>query len=243
MLRLCCITAATAGRSAAATSQTDLGMAKGSPPIGVSDLSTIIKVYPRNTSAPAFRELLDLGAVRLHEQLAARGIDARPQIDVHLIDCVTDELLPLDLTSPAIWSPSEYAWFFVPGTGGGTDVSYDSLCSEELKIWAELIDEHAPAGARQDEINACQSNGVCWSFRRSAGQPALINFTYGILAATLAELTNGFIFSDDGAWDYTRFPATPQEFFECYFRPERAIDPCFASWSRTCLDAIAAGDA
>jgi hypothetical protein len=206
-------------------------------------LSTTLDVYPRNSSAPAFRDILDLGVTRLHEQLAARGIDARPGLDLHLRRCVTHELLPLDLASPARWSPSEYAWFSVPGIGGGTDVFYETLSSDDLEYWAELVDEHPPAKARRDDIRACLANGVYWSFRRSAGQPGIINFAYGILAATLAELTEGLVFSDDGAWDYSNFPATAHEVFRWYFRPEKAIDPDLASWSRTSLAAIDAGDA
>lgn len=72
------------------------------------------------------------------------------------------------------------------------------------------------------------------------GQPAIINFSYGILAAALAELTDGLVFSDDSAWDYERFPATSHEVYDWYFRPEAAIDQGRAEWARRCLDSIAA---
>jgi len=54
-------------------------------------------------------------------------------------------------------------------------------------------------------------------------QPSYIYLTFGLIAASFAELTNGLLFSDDGAWDYKRFPATAEEFDACYFRPEMAI--------------------
>jgi len=33
---------------------------------------------------------------------------------------------------------------------------------------------------------------------------------YGLIAASLAEITGGFVYSDDGAWDYSYFPALPK---------------------------------
>jgi len=40
------------------------------------------------------------------------------------------------------------------------------------------------------------------------------------LAATLAKLTKGVVYSDDGAWDYKKFPADPDDFMQWYFRLE-----------------------
>ena len=59
-----------------------------------------------------------------------------------------------------------------------------------------------------------------------------------MLAAALAELTDGFVFSDDSAWDYERFPAKANEFYEWYFNPQRAFDPDFSEWAKDCLAAI-----
>jgi len=41
---------------------------------------------------------------------------------------------------------------------------------------------------------------------------------YGLIAASLAEITGGFVYSDDGAWDYSYFPALPEDFFRWYFK-------------------------
>jgi hypothetical protein len=55
--------------------------------------------------------------------------------------------------------------------------------------------------------------------------------TYGLLAASLAELTSGFVISTDGAWDYERMPALPEEFLTWYFRPELALEESKREWS------------
>lgn len=68
---------------------------------------------------------------------------------------------------------------------------------------------------------------------------AIISFAYGIIAASLAELTDGIIYSEDSAWDYDRFPAVAADFYEWYFDPELTPDPDRAEWARGCFVAIA----
>jgi hypothetical protein len=47
----------------------------------------------------------------------------------------------------------------------------------------------------------------------------VINIAYGIIAASLAQLTKGFLHSEDSAWDSRLLPAWPEEFLRSYFRP------------------------
>ncbi len=145
----------------------------------------------------------------------------------------------MDALSPVTWGAAEYLWLSVDGVLGGTDVTCEQISGDDLEYWEDVLSEHPPAIALRDDVRQCLASGVYWSFRRSAGQPAIINFAYGILAAALAELTEGFVYSDDAAWDYERFPAKPGEFYEWYFDPEQAIDPDFAKWARDCMAAIA----
>ncbi|CAN7448980.1 hypothetical protein [Rhizobacter sp. LjRoot28] len=202
-------------------------------------MSTTFEVYPRTTVAPSFAEVLDLGTRRVQQHLLARGVRATPELGVTVQGNGTHQMVPIDVSRPAIWDSSEYAWFFVDGVAGGTDVSYMSISTDDLDYWKSVLEEHGPARKRKGEILACLSSGSYWSFRRSTGQPAVINFAYGILAAVFAELTNGFVFSDDSAWDYERFPATADEMYEWYFDPEKTSDPGKADWARACLAAIA----
>lgn len=74
-----------------------------------------------------------------------------------------------------------------------------------------------------DIIRTSMEIGYYWSFRRSAGQPGIINLSYGLIAASLAKITDGFIYTDDGAWDYNCFPASADDFLSWYFKPEFAV--------------------
>jgi hypothetical protein len=175
----------------------------------------------------------------MHQQLLARGVVAKPELMVTLRRNSTHEVLPLDLSAPAKWKDSEYAWFSVKGVTGGANASHCIIDSDNVEYLESLTSsEHTQAIAVREEFLACLTNSAYWSFRRSAGQPGVIAFAYGMLAAALAELTDGFVFSDDSAWDYERFPAKAHEVYEWYFNPEKAINQDFAKWAHDCLTAI-----
>jgi hypothetical protein len=58
----------------------------------------------------------------------------------------------------------------------------------------------------------------------------------GLLAAAMAELTDGFIFSDDGAWPGP--PIRSDEFELHYFKPTQAKTYADASWYSRCLESL-----
>jgi hypothetical protein len=141
-----------------------------------------------------------------------------------------------------MWSDDEYAWFyFEPEPTGGTDAYFFSNQEIDYEIWDEEIKTRIRAAEKKTLINECLANGYHWYFRRSMGQPPIINLAYGMIAGSLAELTEGFIDSVDSAWDYERFPATAQEFFSWYFRPDKAINADNAEWAANCLKDLANG--
>jgi hypothetical protein len=107
-----------------------------------------------------------------------------------------------------------------------------------VEYWTEIVGYNKKAQAQRGLIEVCLSNDRYWYFRRSVGQPAIINFAYGILAATLAELTDGIIYSDDCAWESERLPATASELYESYFVPSKALTSDGADWAGKCLEMI-----
>jgi hypothetical protein len=107
----------------------------------------------------------------------------------------------------------------VVGSVGGCDVEYSEdrdtieVFRNEIKFTKTLPDEF---------VDHCLDLGRYWAFRRSAGNPCVITLMYGYLAAALAELTAGFIYSDDGAWHRDALPMRADSFYASYFRPGEA---------------------
>ncbi len=153
-----------------------------------------------------------------------------PQIHVRLDEAI---LLPGDASLQTADWDAEYAWFYVePGDGGGTDAYYCKVDELTLEIW----DSFREYGDTYINVNDSLSIGHYWSFRRSAGQPAIINLAYGLIASALAELTKGYIYSDDGAW-YGR-PVGADKFDSLYFIAEKADTIGNALWYENCLEQI-----
>ena len=201
-------------------------------------MSTTFQVYPQTSYIPSFKEVVAVSQQKLNLFLEDYSIKAHPPIAVQLRSQEPDTILSLPWEQPAIWSQECYAWFHFPLVGGGTDAYFSYLDPEDREYWNERCQTDEWVAKRQELVLSCLTQGYFWRFRRSMGQSGLINLTYGLVAASFAELTDGFIYSEDGAWDYERFPATAQEFCSWYFRPAQAIRVDYKNWAERCLGAI-----
>ncbi|MBT8460191.1 MAG: hypothetical protein KJN60_11020 [Boseongicola sp.] len=144
------------------------------------------------------------------------------------------------------WPRKTYAWISVRNVPGGTDAYCDTIKDDDDpdKPWW-FLDELRTAPnystALEERLLAARNHDIRWSFRRSAGQPAIINVAYGLIAASLAELTDGLIYSGSSAWDYKMLPATGPELRDVYFRPKSASQPDKADWAEQCIASLRRG--
>jgi hypothetical protein len=192
-------------------------------------MSTTFEVFPGSSRLPSFGEVTEKTRDRLRNFLFDFGISARPDITVNLMRKMNDEKQPVFPDDPLKWDIDYYAWFCIPSIAGGTDAYFNKIEPIDLEV-----EEGEEADKRIILLRSLQPD-YYWVFRRSMGQPAIINLLYGLLAATTAELTEGFVFSDDSAWDYQLLPAKPDDFFRWYFRPSLAISPEFKEWAERCI--------
>jgi hypothetical protein len=201
-------------------------------------VSTTFDVYPRTPQLPTFGALLERSTAELHHFLASVGVEARPPIHLRLQRCDDHAHLPFALADEAWWGDDVYAWFMVGDVPGGTDAYYDANAAAIAEQWQGEFDD-SKCMRLEPLIRECVKVGHRWWFRRSVGQPAVVNIAYGLIAASLADMTGGFIYSNDSAWDWQRMPALPAEFFGFYFRPEQALEENFREWSQRCIRAVA----
>jgi hypothetical protein len=201
-------------------------------------MSTTFEVYPATAEIPTFAAVLKRSAYELHRFLDSVGISARPSIQLSLRRKVDDSLISIDLKSPARWAEDTYAWFRFGNVPGGTDAYFEADADQIRDMWESerTLARYAPF---QTAIDKAIDVGHCWTFRRSMGQNAITNVGYGIIAGSLAALTDGFVHSLDSAWDFTQLPAYPSEFLAKYFRPEATSDANFRDWSERCIGHLA----
>ena len=198
-------------------------------------MSTTFDVFPHEAKLPSFGVLVEHAMPQIRGYLDRHGIRKCPPLCFDVRDN-THKSQGYTQDSPTWWAEGHYAWFFFDGLPGGTDAYWLRIDDLMHEFWTYEKTERQRSKQMAAYIDECLAIGYRWYFRRSAGQPALINLAYGYLAASLAELTDGLIFSDDSAWDYERFPCRASEFYDFYFEPDMAIGSNCREWSERCLE-------
>lgn len=201
-------------------------------------MSTTFEVLPGKPNIPDFSEILALSNKNINAYLSNIGIHNKLSIAVNLQKIITHELIDFETRDKFLQNESNYAWFYFPDVAGGIACYYYRNLPIYVDIWREELTTNINEKKYKDIIMKNMNLGYRWIFRRSAGQPAIAVLLYGILAASLAHLTDGIIFSDDGAWDYSKFPALADEFMSWYFRPEFATKEEDRSFSEQCISEI-----
>jgi hypothetical protein len=203
-------------------------------------MSTVFEVFPSVNQVPTFSEVLSRSSRHVNAFLRECGIHTFVKLSAGMrSNNEESRVLPINLDGPCWWPEDQYAWFHVPGIAGGTDAYANVMHLHDAEDLGQSILTHEisaeKAGEFAELIRRSLQVGKHWGFRRSAGQPAIINIAYGMIAASLAELTEGIIHSIDGAWDHRLLPARPIDFLTWYFRPELMRDPGEREWVERCI--------
>lgn len=205
-------------------------------------MSTTFEIYPTCTLLPTFKEVRELILNRLDHVWERYGLNHRPVLEITLINSETNDRTKPELSLPAKWEENHYLWISFEGIGGGTDGYFRNVDELSIEIWEEekeiTKDKNDDYYQRVSNITDALKIGYYWSFRRSAGQSAIVSLTYGLVASALAELTNGYIWSDDGGWDYQRFPATYNEFDQWFMNPNMALSEDKREWAEWCINTL-----
>ncbi len=198
-------------------------------------MSTSFDVYPSSAEVPTFDVLLVKATSVIRRRLASAGVGLQRRLRFRLVDDLTNGDLGVRGDQPFRWRSSAYAWFFFEGLAGGTDVRiWNVKDGAREEFGCQLRSGNPRAKATEAALQRCLTPGHFWRFRRSAGQSALIALSYGLIAASLAELTGGLLWTGDNAWDFGRFPATAAEFLSFYMQPDRALSVEFRGWAERC---------
>jgi len=183
-------------------------------------MSMTFQVLPSNKNIPHYKEILELANLFVNNYLLKIGVNKNIALDVNVYNIKTSKSKIFTIEDAVVTDEESYAWFSVNNISGGTDCYFLKNNPIYAEIWEDDLHTNTKAQENKIIIRKNIDIGYRWLFRRSAGQPAIITLSYGMLAASLAKLTDGVIFSDDGAWDYTMLPAKSENFVEWYLSPE-----------------------
>lgn len=107
---------------------------------------------------------------------------------------------------------------------GEVYVFYHKLTDLDKVFWDDEIQVKKITQSMQEKINENLKIGYSWIVKRTMGQPAIVSLYYGYLAIAIAILTDGIIYSDDGAWDYSILPIEANIFKGEYLNLKQVSD-------------------
>lgn len=207
-------------------------------------MSTTIDILPVETTEITFGQVISQSERHINSFLKSVGIKKEIELNVNIYDNNGKYTIDIELSDKFQWKENEYAWFTIKGIEGGTDAYCRLLTAPQIypnNPWYKLSDfkENNKTIDNIDlKLEKSKKLNRMWYFRRSIGQSGIINLGYGIISASVAELTSGILSSTDGAWDYQQFPTESKEFLDFYFRPDKAIDDDYAEWAKRCIGKI-----
>jgi hypothetical protein len=184
--------------------------------MGGKTMSTSFEVYPTTDWLPSFSLILDKAETLIKTKFKDMGIICPINLDLSLQN--KRGLTLLELTQPFDIPEDDP---FCVTTSGIESGFYIYQCKNE-KIytdfwWDEL--EREQIKKYEQKIRISLKKSYHWSVVRYAGTDPFYNLAYGLFASALAELTDGLLFSDDNAWEYSRFPCISEEFNDFFSIP------------------------
>jgi hypothetical protein len=202
-------------------------------------MSTTFNIIPtRVDSTLTFGNVLTLTTQTFQDQLSKLSINVSHNILVNIHSNKEKHVEKVNLNSKFIWADDEYAWFTFDNSNGGTDAYCEKIIEQHFD-WVTYIEETlvniSLTPKFKQQIIDCEYK---WYFRRSSGQSALMTIAYGHLAAAVAKLTDGYIYTYDGAWNDNIFPATSDQLLEVYFYPDKAKDASDYYLVTSCMEDI-----
>lgn len=163
--------------------------------------------------------------------LLKEGIDIDISLDYRKCDFEANNDLNSDYL---VTSEKQYQSFIVNSIGEAL-VFYRKVSDIDREFWKEEIILNDKAHQLKNQIDKTLKIGYMWNIKRTMNQPAIISIYYGFLAIVIATLTDGILYSDDGAWDYRNFPVDGKQFREEYLDLSKLQDKTIKEFIENCL--------
>lgn len=194
-------------------------------------MSMSFDIFPTNRYIPTCEELKKLSYGMISNYLLKEGIDIDISLDYRKCDFEANNDLNSDYL---VTSEKQYQSFIVNSIGEAL-VFYRKVSDIDREFWKEEIILNDKAHQLKNQIDKTLKIGYMWNIKRTMNQPAIISIYYGFLAIVIATLTDGILYSDDGAWDYRNFPVDGKQFREEYLDLSKLQDKTIKEFIENCL--------
>ena len=183
-------------------------------------MSMSFEIFPTTKRKPNCDEIIKYSVELCVEFLKKEKISQG--IDITTKEVTADNVIHTNPIS-LVWKENSHTVFNL-NKKGEVYVFYHELTDMDKNFWKEEIQENENAQSIKEKIDANSEIGYFWSVKRHMGQPSIVSLYYGYLAIAIALLTDGIIYSDDGAWDYSRLPIEGNVFKTEYLNIENISD-------------------
>jgi len=183
-------------------------------------MSMSFEIFPTKAKTPKCDEIIQYSVYLFNDFLKKERINQKIEVTTREVS-VTNEV---NMNPIALTERENHYTVFNLNKEGEVYVFYRELKKLDNDFWSEELQENKNAQSIKEKINGNLTVGYSWNVKRTMGQPAIVSLYYGYLAIAIAELTDGIIYSDDGAWDYSCLPVESNNFKEQYLNLEKLSD-------------------
>jgi len=202
-------------------------------------MSTSLSILPlKIDSKLTFGNVVSIAEQTVNDFLLSYQFNVKVKISVNLHDNDESHVEPITVDEKFTWKENQYSWFMLDKSKNGIE-GYCNVLAETLEYWPNYVEETCGKLVTPAQVAKIKGFNTKWYIKRTAGQSPLMNIAYGHLAAAVAKLTDGIIYSQAG-WDPAIFPIHADEFIALYFRPEKTNHEASRKWAEKNLNKLRA---
>ncbi len=206
-------------------------------------MSSTIEIIPVENKTYTFDQICSLSQQKLNAFLKKIGV-GEMTISATLRDEEESYSLGCNPEASFNWQENEYIWFTINDIDGGIQVYKD-------QIKDELIDPTNPWWCL-DDLKQCNTSitdldqrlekvkivDTCWYVNRNFGMQAIFYVLQGCISEALAELSQGIIWNEDGAWEMSKFPTLSIDFSSWYLNADATEEEYYRELAKDCIKEI-----
>ncbi len=182
-------------------------------------MSTCFEVYPTNDNIPEFKNIITKSVIMFEDFLKFHNIKININTEVYAVN--EDNVISV----PEFITVQESTYNTIEINRIGSIylfyIKHDNVYTE---MWNDELKNNSRAKLLENSILKNRHIGYSWDIKRTVGQPAIASLFYGFVAMAVAQETDSFIYSDDGAWSYELFPTEWKNLYSEYLNIDSIKD-------------------
>jgi len=202
-------------------------------------MSTSFEVIPVDTLDITFGQVTERSEYYIQSYLRSIGIHKPISLYANICGEGMNQGVVWEATAdtPFQWGTDEYAAFSIEGISGAATVNFEQGYYEDTDpdnpdwFFQDMLKSNVTLGNLAEQLQRAKQLNRRWRLERSMGQPCIIALSYGMISASIAELTGGTIWSEDGARAADRLPTHAPHLRRWSLLPDNCLTSELNAWT------------